>query len=189
MEGEYYKTKETAEEYIRLAKDVNGKALIDRFKNHIKPGCKLLELGSGPGSDFELLKDDFDVTGSDNSLEFLRHLNTKFPKGKFLELDAETIETTEQFDAIYANKVLHHLSDEALRNSIRRQSEVLNSGGFICLSFWAGEGSEEFKGMFVNYHSKEDLQAYFGGHFDLLVLEPYLEFEKDDSLFLIGRKK
>ena len=31
MKGEYYKTKESVEEYTSLAKDVNGKQLIDKL--------------------------------------------------------------------------------------------------------------------------------------------------------------
>jgi hypothetical protein len=31
MKGEYYKNKTTVEEYIKLAQDVNGKALIDKL--------------------------------------------------------------------------------------------------------------------------------------------------------------
>ena len=55
MKGEYYKTKESVEEYISLAKDVSGKQLIDRLEKVLDADSVLLEIGSGPGTDWMLL--------------------------------------------------------------------------------------------------------------------------------------
>jgi len=71
MKGEYYKTKESVEEYIKLAKDVNGKQLIEKFKQILPSNSTVLEIGSGPGTDWEILNKFYDVTGSDNSNVFL----------------------------------------------------------------------------------------------------------------------
>jgi 2-polyprenyl-3-methyl-5-hydroxy-6-metoxy-1,4-benzoquinol methylase len=60
-------------------------------------------------------------------------------------MDASKLETELAFDGIYSNKVLHHLNNEELKNSVKRQSEILNPKGIICHSFWKGEGSEIFK--------------------------------------------
>ena len=54
MEGEYYKTEESVEEYIKLAKDINGRQLIEKLVEVLPPGSALLELGSGPGTDWKL---------------------------------------------------------------------------------------------------------------------------------------
>jgi trans-aconitate methyltransferase len=189
MEDKYYHTKESVEEYIRLAKDVNGKNLIDKLKEHIPLESQLLELGSGPGTDWEILSKDFVVTGSDYSEEFLGHLRTKHPNAQFLHLDASTLETSQKFDAIYSNKVLHHLTDQQLKQSIQRQRNILNANGIICHSFWAGEGDEIFKGMFVNYHTKQALDKLFSTDFQILEMESYAEFETDDSILLIAKMK
>ncbi|GAB5416370.1 MAG: hypothetical protein Crog4KO_10440 [Crocinitomicaceae bacterium] len=189
MENEYYKTKESVEEYIHLAKDVNGGVLIEKLKNYLASGSKLLELGSGPGTDWKILSDNYAVTGSDFSPEFIRHLEVHYPKGTFLELNAATLESKEKFDGIYSNKVLQHLKDEELSASIQKQYDMLNGGGVICHSMWKGEGSEIFKGMFVNYHTEDEIRTIFEPFFETLVLEPYAEFEADDSLLFIGRKK
>ncbi len=187
--SEYYKTKESVEEYINLAKDVNGKELIEKLKEYLTFNAVLLEIGSGPGTDWNILKETYTVTGSDNSTEFLDHLNTNNPDGEFFELDAVTLETDKRFDGIYSNKVLHHLTDEELKTSVKRQYDILNSNGIICHSFWRGEGSEIFKGMFVNYHSKTALNDIFKNYFEVLVIDLYKEFEEEDSLLLIGKKK
>lgn len=185
----YYKTKESVEEYVTLAEGVNGKQLINKLKNHLTPQSSLLELGSGPGSDWKILNSDYQVVGSDNSQEFLNYLNSSYPNGEFLELDAATLKTDKKFDGIYSNKVLHHLTNKELENSIKRQTEILNSNGIICHSFWNGEGSEVFKGLFVNYHIESGLRNFFKESFEIILLEMYAEFEESDSMVLIARKK
>lgn len=189
MKNNYYQTKESVEEYIRLAKDVDGRLLIEKLREILPSDSALLEIGSGPGSDWKILSESYSVTGSDYSTEFLEHLTAHYPEGQFLELDAITLKTRKQFDGIYSNKVMHHLQDNELVDSVQRQHAILNSNGIICHSFWAGEGSEIFKGLFVNYHTKATLIQVFQPFFEVLVLEAYKEFEAGDSLLFIGKKK
>lgn len=189
MKGDYYKTKESVDEYVKLAKGVNGKQLIEKLEQVLPPNSVLLEIGSGPGTDWKILNKSFNVIGSDNSIEFLNHLVSKNTNGEFLELDAITLLTNKKFDGIYSNKVMHHLTDNELTDSIKRQYEILNPNGIICHSFWKGEGSEIFKGLFVNYHCKVDLKEFYKDYFEILSIENYKEFEDQDSLLLLGRKK
>lgn len=189
MSDEYYKSKESVSEYINMAEGHNGGLLIEKLKNFLPTHASLLEIGSGPGTDWKILKESFNVIGSDFSTEFLKRLMAANPNEIFLELNAVTLATDHTFDGIYSNKVLHHLKDGEIEASIIRQYEILNKDGIICHSFWEGEGSEYFKGLFVNYHSEENLTSLFEKYFELLLLETYQEFESDDSIFLIGRKK
>ncbi|MGB0887128.1 MAG: class I SAM-dependent methyltransferase [Vicingaceae bacterium] len=189
MEGKYYKTKESVNEYIKAAQGFDGKELIDKMNAYLAPQSSLLEIGSGPGTDWKILNETYNITGSDNSSEFINHLSSEYPSGEFLELDASTLATDKKFDGIYSNKVLHHLNDEELQISIKRQAELLQANGIICHSFWKGDGSEIFKGLFVNYHNEEILKETFSNYFEIIVLESYLEFEEGDSILLIARKK
>jgi cyclopropane fatty-acyl-phospholipid synthase-like methyltransferase len=188
MEKAYYKTRESVDEYIKLAEGLDGSQLIDKFTALLNPGSSILEIGSGPGTDWEILSRDFTVTGSDYSPEFLRRLKAKYPGQEFLELEASTLRVDKTFDGIYSNKVLHHLRDNELKASIQRQTEILKPGGLICHSFWEGEGDEIFKGLYVNYHSETRLRDLFEVTFEILVLEAYKEFEDGDSRLLIGRR-
>lgn len=188
MDKGYYKTKESVEEYIELAKGVNGKNLISKLEQVLPSGSILLELGSGPGSDWEILSKSYKITGSDFSKEFLDHLIVKHPNEEFVQLDAITLNTDKKFDGIYSNKVLHHLKDSELKDSIKRQSEILNANGIICHSFWKGEGSEVFKGLFVNYHDEPRLREFYKKYFEIISINEYPEFEKGDSLLVIARK-
>ncbi|QCX38984.1 class I SAM-dependent methyltransferase [Aureibaculum algae] len=187
--GDYYKTKESVEEYIKLAKNFDGQPFIEKLKQVLTLQSSLLEIGSGPGTDWKILNEFYKVTGSDNSSEFMNHLVSKNPDGNFIELDAISLKTEMKFDGIYSNKVMHHLKDDELIESVRKQNEILNLNGIICHSFWKGEGSEIFKGLFVNYHSVMSLSEAFRKYFEILSVEEYKEFDDNDSLLLIARKK
>jgi len=189
MTKEYYKSKESVEEYIELAKDVNGRKLIEKLMQVLPSNSVVLEIGSGPGTDWRILNESYKVIGSDFSTEFLNYLISNNPKGEFLELDAITLKTDKKFDGIFSNKVLHHLRDNELKESVKKQYEILNSNGIICHSFWKGEGSEIFKGLFVNYQNELTLREMYQVHFEILSIQEYNEFEPNDSLILIARKK
>lgn len=189
MIRDYYNTKESVKEYIKLAQGINGGELIKKLKKILPSNSTLLEIGTGPGTDWNILNQEYNVTGSDNSNEFLSYLISKNPKGKFINLNAVTLITEDRFDGIYSNKVLHHLKDHELIDSIKRQHELLTSEGIICHSFWKGKGSEMFKGLFVNYHTQNSLKEFFEEYFEILIIDEYAEFEDGDSLLLIGKKK
>lgn len=189
MKGDYYKTRESVEEYIELAKDVDGRKLIEELKQVLPSDSVVLEIGTGPGTDWKILKESYKVIGSDYSAEFINHLITNYPEGEFIEMDAITLLTDKKFDGIYSNKVMHHLSDKELIDSLIRQYEILNSNGIICHTFWKGEGSEVFKGLFVNYQSESTLRRIYQKYFEILSIEEYKEFEDNDSLLLLGRRK
>lgn len=187
--GKYYHTKDSVEEYIKMAQGHDGRQIIARLNEHLPAGSHLLELGSGPGTDWKLLSKDYQVVGSDQSLQFLEHLCASHPEGEFLALDAASLESDLRFDGIYSNKVLHHLEDEALHNSVFRQYEILNPGGIICHTFWHGQDSEIFNEMFVNYHTDEGISLLFGEYFTPLHIKYYQEFDPADSFLYIGKKK
>jgi len=187
--GKYYHTKDSVEEYIRLARDVDGQQIISRLKEFLPYGSELLEIGSGPGKDWQILKEYYKVTGSDFSKEFLKHLHTTYPGGAFLELDAATLDTDRIFDGIYSNKVMHHLEDEVLEASVKRQYEILKPGGIVCHTFWKGEDSEIYNDLFVNYHTDLGISTLFEDRFDPLLIRFYKEFEEGDSFLYIGKKK
>ena len=189
MKTDYYNTKESVEEYIKLAEGVNGYELIEKLKAFLPEESSLLEIGSGPGTDWEILKKTFNVIGSDYSSEFLKHLQSRHPDGEFLVLDAITLEVETKFDGIYFNKVFQHLANDDLELSIKRQHDILNEGGIILHSFWKGEGSEVFKGLLVNYQTQETLTHFYQELFDIISIENYKEFEDDDSILLLARKK
>ncbi len=186
---EFFHEEENAREYIKMAEGFDGRQLIEVLKEHLDPGSTILELGIGPGVDLEILKQTYTVTGSDYSQAFLDIYLNDHPEGDVLLLDAITIETERKFDCIYTNKVLQHLAREDLKVSIKRQKEVLNDGGILFHSFWKGDKEEFMKGIRFVYYEKEHLLALFKEDYEVLDIQIYEEMEKDDSIFIVLKKK
>ena len=143
----FYHTEKGVADYISMADGYDGKEMINVLQRHLDPGKSVLELGMGPGKDLDLLSVHYSATGSDFSAIFVDRYRALHPDSDLLQLDAVTINTDRQFDAIYSNKVLHHLSDSELASSIERQSAVLTKQGVVLHSFWYGDRVEEFSGM------------------------------------------
>ena len=185
----YYEDSQNVHNYIKRAQGYDGQVIIQRLKPFLATGARVLELGMGPGTDFVLLSQDYDVVGSDYSQVFLDLARKQFPNATLLHLNAETLDTNQTFDAIYSHKVLHHLTDEQLQMSIQNQLRILNPGGLTCHGFWEGEATDRREDLIDNYHTEEELRQWFEPDFDILVLEPYQEIEPNDSLLLIARKR
>ena len=177
------------EDYIQQARGHHGGLHISRLKEFLPLDATVLEIGSGPGTDWKILGEKYRVTGSDNSSEFLKHLHKTFPDGEFLSLDAVTLSINRSFDGIYSNKVLHHLEDKALEASVQRQYEILNPNGIVCHTFWKGVDTELYNDLFVNYHTDKGLRSLFDEFFETLLIQHYQEFDKNDSILFIGKKK
>jgi len=114
---EFYDSEDNVNQYIEMAKGFDGRTLIEILKNYVPEGVSVLELGMGPGVDLEILSKSYDVTGSDNSTIFLDRFRKSHPDFKLVNLDIANIKCDTQFDCVYSNKVLHHLTDEALKKS------------------------------------------------------------------------
>lgn len=188
MDSQFYHIKESVDQYISMAEGYDGSFLIAHLIKFLPAHSSILEIGSGPGKDIALLAERYIVTGSDYSLEFLERLKLKFPDTKLLHLNAASIVTDEKFDAIYSNKVLHHLTNEELSYSLLRQYDILNEGGILCHSFWKGEGEETYDGMYVNNHTIGGLERMFASGFDILKMIVYKEMEDGDSILVIAQK-
>lgn len=184
----FYDLEKNVNAYIDMAKGFDGRELIEILKKYVPKGVSVLELGMGPGVDLEILSKTFNVTGSDASRCFIDRFKKMHPDIEVLELDVKNINIERKFDCIYSNKVLHHLNDEELKNSLIKQKEILNDGGILFHTFWLGDKQESMEGMLFNYVTKSKLQQMVKDHFEIVIFEIYKEMEDDDSVYMILRK-
>jgi len=184
----YYDTQQGVEEYIKHSEKWDGKQLINILLLHLPESSTLLELGMGPGRDFDVLSKAYQVTGSDVSQVFLDRCKQKNKDVDLLKLDAVTIPTERKFDCIYSNKVLQHLTKEELKKSLQRQKEVLNPNGIAFHAVWRGDKIEKKKGLLFMYYQIEGLKKIIGDDFDILDIQTFTEMEKDDSIYFILSK-
>ena len=184
----YFEDEQTVEDYIRMAEGYDGRQLLPVLHQYVADGASLLELGMGPGKDLDLFAAHYSVTGSDSSPVFVERYRRGHPTADQMLLDAETMETTRTFDCIFSNKVLMHLTRDALERSLHRQAAVLNREGVLFHTFWCGEETEEHAGLlFVQYTEKTFLAA-MGPEFELLESGRYAEMEPGDSIYFVLRK-
>jgi len=185
---EFYDDEKNVNDYIKMAEGFDGRDLIKILQKYLPSGASLLELGMGPGVDLEMLSEQYNVTGSDNSQVFLDRFSKIQPSIKTLKLDAQHIQCDQKYDCIYSNKVLHHFTDDVLGDSLRQQMECLSDGGILFHTFWQGEGDETMHGMYFNYQSIKNLTAIIADMYEVLEMMSYREMEEDDSLYVVLRK-
>ena len=186
--GDFYESREGAEAYRRIAQGYDGSALISTLKQHLAPGKRVLELGIGPGTDLLLLAQDYEVVGSDFSQAFLDLFAQEHPEIPVLCGDAERMNIEGRFDAIYSNKVLIHLSPEALRTSFAAQLGVLSGPESLVLhAFWRGTGKEELKGETFYYYEPETVLDYAGSGWVEVDRGFYAEIDNEDSFWILLR--
>jgi trans-aconitate methyltransferase len=135
----YFDSKVIVEAYIKSTEGVDGRRLVEALRKYLRKGSRVLELGMGPGKDFEILSEFFQITGSDNSKLFLERYWKRNASADLVLLDAVRMNINGRFGSIYSNKVLHHLTKEELQESLNGQLEVLNSNGILFHSFWYGD--------------------------------------------------
>ena len=185
----YFDDPKNIEEYVKMAEGFDGRELIEILKPHLKSGATVLELGIGPGVDFELLSEHYQVTGSDYSQAFLDRYGQKNPDAELVLLNAVTMDIDRKFDCIYSNKVLHHLTRDDLKTSLHRQADALNDKGILFHSFWYGDKEEDMHGLHFTYYTEETLRQAISDEVQLLELKQYTEMENADSLYLVLQKK
>lgn len=184
----YFDHEKNVQEYIKLADGFDGSEFVKKLGTYLPAGASVLELGMGPGVDLDLLTERYAVTGSDSSDVFVHRYKAAHPEADLLKLDASLIDTDRTFECIYSNKVLHHLSKEELKQSLKRQLDVLEPGGIALHTFWHGDKEESFDGLRFIYYSIEDLKKMLPAEFQLLEAYVYQEMESDDSICLMIKK-
>ena len=71
MTDYYYFTKQTVNEYIKMAKGFDGRDLIEKLKGFLPKHSSVLELGSGPGVDLEILSETYEEIEKKDSILFI----------------------------------------------------------------------------------------------------------------------
>jgi cyclopropane fatty-acyl-phospholipid synthase-like methyltransferase len=185
----YYDHKRNVEKYIAMMSGFDNSALIEAVFDNLPSGKRMLELGMGGGQDLTLLKKAYTVTGSDTSKAFLDAYRKHDPLTPLLRLDAANIATEETFDYIYSNKVLIHLTDEALKASFQHQSARLADDGLVFHTFLFGQGQEHHHGLLFKRQTPETVAKAAEAWFSPVREVRYTEMTPDDSFYMVLKKK
>lgn len=186
----FYDTNESIEKYIEMSAEFDGWKFIEDLKNYLPEGSTVLELGMGEGKDQILLAEaGFISTGSDASQPFIDRWNEQNPGQPAIFLNAIEMNIDQKFDAVYANKVLQHLTADELKESLKNQASVINSGGIVIFSLWYGTDSGDMGGSFYMSHTERSLVEAIPEELEMLSFTRYKEFEENDSFWVVLKKK
>ncbi len=95
---------------------------------HLRPGARILELGSGPGGDAAFFESQgFSVARTDATRGFVERLRSEGHEARVL--DVTTDEFGSGFDAVYANAVLLHLTREQFSRALAKAARCVTAGG------------------------------------------------------------
>lgn len=92
---------------------------------------RVLDIGCGPGTNARVFAGR-DYVGIDINPEYIRTASSRHP-GRWVVGDVtdETIFPDEQFDCVFANSLMHHLDDAAVRNLLGRMARLTAPGGKV----------------------------------------------------------
>ena len=184
----YFDSKENVEQYIKMCEGYDGSAIVEALTRFVPDGATVLEIGMGPGTDLALLETRFRATGSDSSAVFVDRYRELQPDADVLVLDAVTLDIDRQFDAVFSNKVLQHLTLDDARRSLAAQHRILAPGGIAFHTLWYGETLEEHHGLRFQQYTRESFEALLEGRFDLIDSGRYAEDAEGDSLRVVLRR-
>ena len=185
----YFDKEKNVQDYIKMADGYDGTELINDLRNYLKNGLSILEIGMGPGVDLDILKKYYKVTGSDSSQVFIDRYKKLYPNADVIQLDAKSLKINRKFDCIYSNKVLIHLTKKDCIESFKKQKSILNPNGILLHSFWYGNKIEKHHGLLFVYYSEEELRRIVENDYDILKIQKYTEFKKNDSIYVILKQK
>lgn len=181
----FFDLEKNVKEYIEACEGIDGRFLIEILKKYLKPNATVLEIGIGAGKDLDILSQTYQTTGSDNSQIFLDIYKQKNPDADLILLDAVTLNTDRKFDCIYSNKVLHHLSKQDFKKSVKLQKGLLNNNGILFHTFWLGEKEAKYQDLNFIQYKINNLQDLFEKEFRLIKIDTYQEMTINDSIYLI----
>jgi len=185
----YFDSEKNVLKYIEMVEGYDGTELINELRPYLKDGSTVLEIGMGPGIDHDILKEFYKVAGSDSSTIFVNRYKKTHSDADVFILDVNEMKLDRKFDCIFSNKVLIHLTKDECLKSLKKQKKILNPKGILFHTFWHGNKIEEHHGLLFSYYTNDELRSMVKDDYDILKIQKYKEFEKDDSIYVILQRK
>ena len=154
----YYNTNATS--FVSSTRSVDFTQTQDRFLRLLPSAAAILDFGCGSGRDTKYFLDaGMQVDATDGSEELCRLASeyTGIPVRQMLfeELDAKA-----QYDGIWACSSILHLSQESLKDVLKKMIAALKENGIIYTSFKYGTFEGERNGRFFTDFTEETFREF-----------------------------
>lgn len=154
----YYNT--NAHSFVSSTRSVDFTQTQDRFLRLLPSAAAILDFGCGSGRDTKYFLDaGMQVDATDGSEELCRLASeyTGIPVRQMLfeELDAKA-----QYDGIWACSSILHLSQESLKDVLKKMIAALKEHGIIYTSFKYGTFEGERNGRFFTDFTEETFREF-----------------------------
>lgn len=154
----YYNT--NAHSFVSSTLSVDFTQTQDKFLHLLPPTAAILDFGCGSGRDTKYFLDaGMKVDATDGSEELCRLASeyTGIPVRQMLfeELDAKA-----QYDGIWACSSILHLSQESLKDVLKKMIAALKEHGIIYTSFKYGTFEGERNGRFFTDFTEETFREF-----------------------------
>ncbi len=186
----YFLDEDNVRTYTDMISDYDNTYIMNELHKFLPQHSSLLELGMGTGKDLVTLAKTYNVIGSDYSPIFIRSFQ-QISNIPVMVLNAIDVNIEQNFDCIYSNKVLQHLTPSDMATSLEHQAIHLNSGGILFFTLWQGAHREELMfddSLRFTYYTEEDVKKVIPTRLKVETITSYSEFETDDSLLVVLRK-
>lgn len=171
---------ENAEQYFKKTIDVDMTENCDRFIKHVIPGGKIIDIGAGSGRDILYFKSKgFRVEGIDASVELCR-LAVAYTSMNVKCQRIQEWNSTELYDAIWANALLLHLTLEEIKRFFFKAESYLTDFGVMYASFKSGiPTGKDMEGRYFTNVTREKVQKIVAESTTLDIVEIW---ETEDRL-------
>lgn len=146
---------------------------LDRFREQLLPGARILDVGCGHGQPIaeQLLDDGFDVLGIDRAPSLIEAARTTVPHGSWLVADMTSFDLGQTFDGIIMWHSLFHLTPAEQRTVFPLVGAHAHPGTVLLFTAGPAAGSSpgEFGGEVLPHHSLDPAE-----YVDLLAAQNFV---------------
>jgi SAM-dependent methyltransferase len=151
---DFYNKFQNALEFSNRTINYDMKSIYNPFIEQIELGGHILDAGCGPGRDsLYFIKNGYKVTAIDASNEMVM-LASKLTNQSAIKMRFQEMDFINEFDGIWANASLLHVSKLEMPDVIKRLLKGLKNGGILFASFKYGNKEEDIDGRFFNFYDE-----------------------------------
>jgi len=145
--------------YYEETVDVDMTEVIEPFMELLPENAEVLDLGCGSGRDTITLEErGFYVTAMDGSEEMCKLAEVNIDQ-EVLQMTYEEMDFDDVFDGIWACASLVHLTDEEMRDVMKKLVLALKTDGILYFSVHKGDRDGIYNGRYFRDYSKKELSG------------------------------